>query len=290
MKLFFINLQFLPINNNVKELTESQYLVLINDLINISGASGYIGREKYIVFDNTSIIKNNKFVKGDILIFKKPPPYKDLQTNNITIKPKENEVQYSKRVKFYFYGKKHILVLQKKANELDRNSNIENKMSKLFEERYMLLKEKKKLFQNYRLSLNVISKKEDLQKVINRMNVKSIDIEITYPNSDELEDDLEDELKSKKTHILHHTEKSYTDTYMNGVTDYAKKLSHLALKLGNVVMSYIDDDNKVKKYIMKNKIIERDISEKYRDENLFENEYIEDEIISVLNEVKCENT
>ena len=99
-----------------------------------------------------------------------------------------------------------------------------------------------------------------------------------------------DELKSKKTHILHHTEKSFTDTYMNGVTEYAKKLSHLALKLGNVVMSYLDDDNKVKKYIMKNKIIERDISEKYRDKNLFEDEYIENEVISVLNEVKIENT
>ncbi len=290
MRLFFINLQFLPINNEVKELTQSQYLDLINNLINICGSDGYIGREKYIVFDNSSIIKNDKFVKGDILIFKKPPPYKDLQTNNITTKPKENEVQYSKKAKFYFYGKKHILVLQKKANELDRNSNIENKIQKLFEERYTILKENNKLFLNYRLSLNVISKKEDLEKVINRMNVKSIDIEITYPNSDELEDDLEDELKSKKTHILHHTEKSFTDTYMNGVTEYAKKLSHLALKLGNVVMSYLDDDNKVKKYIMKNKIIERDISEKYRDKNLFEDEYIENEVISVLNEVKIENT
>ena len=32
MRLFFINLQFLPINNEVKELTQSQYLDLINNL------------------------------------------------------------------------------------------------------------------------------------------------------------------------------------------------------------------------------------------------------------------
>lgn len=290
MKLFFVNLQLLPINNTVTELTQQQYIDLIFDITNAKGCDGYIGREKYIIFDNSSIVKNENFIKGDLLIFKKPPPYKDLQTNDITTKPKDNEVQYSKRVKFYFYGKKHILILQKKSNELDRTSNIEKKISILFEERYSKIKENNPKFLNYRLSVNIISKKEDLEKVINRMNVKSIEIDITYPNSDDLEDSLEDELKTVKTHRLYHTEKSYDDTYMNGVTKYAKKLSHLALKLGNVIMSYVDDDNKVKKYIMKNKIIERDISEKYRDKNLFEDEYIEDEVMSVLNEIKNENT
>jgi hypothetical protein len=289
MKLFFINLQFLPINNNVNELTEKQYIDLIYDITNIKSCEGFIGRDKYIVFDNSSIVKNNKFVKGDILIFKKPPPYKDIKTNNITTKPKDNEVQYSKRVKFYFYAKKHILIIQKKVNELDRNSNIESKINKLFGERYIKIKENNFLFLNYRLDINVISKKEDLEKVINRKDIKSIEINITYPNSDDLEDDLENELKSKKTHILQHTEKSYIGTYMNGVTDYAKKLSHLALKLGNVIMSYIDDENKVKRYVMKDKIVERDISEKYGDKNLFEDEYIEDEVISVLSELKNEN-
>lgn len=290
MRLFFVNLQFLPINNKVKELTKKQYIDLIFNLAQIKECDGYIGREKYIVFDNSSIVKNSNFIKGNLLIFKKPPPYKDLKTNDITTKPKDNEVQYSKKIRFYFYAKKHILVLQKKSNELDRTSNIETKIGKLFNERFNKIKEKESFYLNYRLSINIISKKEDLDKVIHRTNVKSIDIEITYPNSDELEDELESELKSKKTHILYHTEKSYVDTYMNGVTDYAKKLSNLALKLGNVVMSYIDDDNKVKKYIMKNKIIERDISEKYKDKNLFEDEYIEDEIISVLDEIKNNDT
>ncbi|WP_417333749.1 DUF4747 family protein [Halarcobacter sp.] len=289
MKLFFVNLQFLPINNSVTELTSIEYLDLVENIINATEYTGYIGRDKYIVFDNSSVERNEKFIKGSLIIFKKPPPYEDLRTGNITTEPKDYEVQYSKRIKFYFYSKKHILVIQKKTNELDKASNIEKRINILFEERFNQIKENDNKFLKYRLSINLISKKEDLEKVINRMNVKSIDIEVTYPNSDELEDNIENELKQVKTHKVCHSEKAHDDSIMNGVTEYAKKLSHIALRLGNVIMRYVDDDNKVKKYIMKNKIVERDISEKYKDKNLFVDEYIEDEIISVLNEARDEN-
>ena len=289
MRLFFINLQFLPINNDVHELSSNEYIDLIYELTLLDGCEGNLGREKFIVFDNSNIMKSEKFVKGNFIIFKKPPPYKDIDTDSITREPQDNEVQYSKRVKFYFYAAKHILVVQKKANEFDRTSNIETKILCLFEERYSRIKEKNAKYLSYRLSVNVISKKEDLEKAINQTSVKSIEIDITYPNSDDLEDGLENELKNVKTHKLFHTEKAYNDSFMNGVTRYAKNLSHLALKLGNVIMHYIDDNNKVKRYVMKDKIIERDISEKYKDKNLFEDDYIEDEVISVLNEIKYEN-
>lgn len=288
MKLLFVNLQFLPINNNVSELSSDEYKELLSLLIRI-GDDGYLGRDKYMVFDDSSITVTDEFVKGEIIIFKKPPDYRDLSTNIVTTKPKENEVEYSKRARFYFYTKKHIFVIQKKTNELDRSLKIEKKLHKLFFNRFYIAKEKDHKYLNYALSINIISKKEDLEKVINNQNVKSIEIDITYPNSDDLEDALEDELKNKKTHRLQHIEKSYESSYMNGVTDYAKKLSHLALKLGNVIMRYIDEDNKMRKYVMKDKIIERDLSEKYKDENLFEDDFIRDEIISVLNEIKNEN-
>ena len=65
MRLFFINLQFLPINNDVHELSSNEYIDLIYELTLLDGCEGNLGREKFIVFDNSNIMKSEKFVKGN---------------------------------------------------------------------------------------------------------------------------------------------------------------------------------------------------------------------------------
>ncbi len=289
MTFVFINFEMLPIGEN-DELGKDGYIELFKKIVTqqFTEAPGDIGRNKFITFDFSSFkILDDVLLGGDIIIYKKPKPYQDMHTGEITREPKENEVEKSIRLKFFFESDRHILVIQKHSSEMNNPYVIEKKLRVLFEERIQRLSE----YNDYRLELITLTKREELDKVINETQVASIKIDLTFPNGEDLESALLNDLKQDRGK-LEYTEKSYSGSYMRGISKVAKMVATLAPRYGNVIMRYIDQEtHKLKRFILRNKPIIKEIKGKEPEkENLLTSELIKDNIDEALAQSKISET
>lgn len=281
MKLFFINVQMLPIRGDAKELGVDGYKKLIQTIANDYNGQdlGFLGRDKYIQFFNTEVTKND-FIKGQVLIFKKPPPYKDLKTNEITRVPEPNEVEKSVRIGFFFDLKHHIMAIEKHSAEINSGETTEKKVKALFAKRV----EASGLFQDYYLDVTVLTKLSELEKVINADRVEYFFVQLSFPNGEELQDAILEDLKDDRSG-LEYKEKSFPHSFMRRVSKLGKKLASFATMYGNVRMKYFDHSkNRFQTFILKNKPIESVVDD---DEHLFTDEFMRDEILKALQETKA---
>ncbi len=91
---------------------------------------------------------------------------------------------------------------------------------------------------------------------------------------------------------LEYTEKSYSGSYMRGISKVAKMVATLAPRYGNVIMRYIDQEtHKLKRFILRNKPIIKEIKGKEPEkENLLTSELIKDNIDEALAQSKISET
>ena len=280
MKLLFVNVQMLPIIGEAKELGVEEYKKLIFKLLNDYNNPEYgsLARDKYIQFLYAEE-KGKELLGGQILIFKKPPPYKDLKTDKITRIPEPNEVEKSIRLNFFFDLKHHIMAIEKHPIEINSGETVERKIKTLFAERI----EASKAYEDYYLDITVLTKLSELKKVINADMVEYFSVKLSFPNGNEFQESILDDMKDDRSG-LEYREKSFPRSFMKGVSKLGKKLASFATMYGNVKMKYFDyDKGKFQTFILKNKPIESTID---NDEHLFTEDFIRDEIVKALNETR----
>lgn len=114
------------------------------------------------------------------------------------------------------------------------------------------------LHPNHQLHIQELTSAESLSKVFAAQKFRRVAIEVTFSNSEELEEELlrnagvtEEDLKQKSVHSVTHIEKPARKGAMNGLSNMAKPLLVIAAQFGNADVSYATDDGEWDHYHMR---------------------------------------
>ncbi len=111
---------------------------------------------------------------------------------------------------------------------------------------------------NLQLHIQELTSAESLAKVFAAERFKRVEVEVTFSNSEELEDELlrnagvtEEDLKQKSVHSVTHIEKPARKGSMSGLSNMAKPLLVIAAQFGNANVSYATEDGEWDHYHMR---------------------------------------
>jgi hypothetical protein len=97
-------------------------------------------------------------------------------------------------------------------------------------------------FPKYTLRIAQLTSRESLDEVLKADSYSRVDVQVTFSNSDEFDEqmqkDLEKELKKKNVHDVHHIEKADKNAQMKDMSKVANALLRLATKHGNATVKY----------------------------------------------------
>ncbi|MDY0265931.1 MAG: DUF4747 family protein [Sulfurospirillum cavolei] len=282
MKLFFVNVQMLPVKNDAQELGVEGYFDLLKLLYKEynDGELGILRYEKYIEFYSIDDKTSDNFCKGQLRICKKAKPYKDKETHKVTAIPSKNDVQDDPKIGYFFFDlENHIMAVQKIPNEIISGKTLETKIRALFQKRINATNQ----YKDYYLDIVVLTQMSELEKILDEDRVSYLNVNLSFPNSEQTQDQLLEELKKERSGI-EYKEKAFPDSEMRGISSLGKRLALYATKYGNVTMKYFDKSkNKLTKFILRDQPIESNIKNP-EDEHLFTDVFMREEVKNALDQ------
>nr|WP_163558793.1 DUF4747 family protein [Halomonas sp. NO4] len=243
----YYNIQLLPLDSGVTtEIGENGYKKFFEGLKEklshakskkeIELVSSALANNYYLC--PFSIDVKESFAFGKFIKYQKVEKVSNLYTGADEFEGGKGSVSKSYEFLFAYDYANHTLAIQKKAGLPSANPLMEC-LDKIFSPVC------DKLFPEHTLKIKELTSAESLERVYEADNYKKVEIDLTFSNSADYEDeiiaDLEKDLKGNNVHTLSHTEKPEKGSYMTGLTKISKAFLPLATRFGNATVRYIKD-------------------------------------------------
>lgn len=123
------------------------------------------------------------------------------------------------------------------------------------------------LHPNHQLHIQELTSAESLSKIFAAQKFRRVAVEVTFSNSEELEEELlrnagvtEHDLKQKSVHSVTHIEKPARKGSMSGLSNMAKPLLVIAAQYGNADVSYATEDGEWDHYHMRDYPVKEEVA------------------------------
>lgn len=243
----YYNIQLLPLDSGViSEVGEIGYKNIFERL---KKKLSHAKSNKEIELVSSSLANNyylcpfsvdieESFAFGKFIKFQKVEKVSNLYTGADEFEGGEGSVSKSYEFLFAYDYTNHTLAIQKKAGLPSANPLIEC-LDKIFTPVC------DELFPEHTLKIKELTSAESLEHVYEADSYRKVEIELTFSNSADYEDeiiaDLEKDLKGNNVHTLSHIEKPDKGSCMTGLTKISKAFLPLATRFGNATVRYIKD-------------------------------------------------